>query len=542
MACVRAYVRRGLAANPQVETLHEGHELSWVALDALGLSSFELGSYTAVDETRAPEERSSQRCATETDPESAAMTSSLARKVVEVRKQMRQLVPWQDEYTTLSHQLADAITTTLQWVMADLRYFDFEEEKLVASVVAFERSTGGKFSSKVFTAEEYDEKREEREKSKGLRKEGKQSFRLNLGRRPQRMERPGARRATHHWRRTSNSRSPSATSAKGNTTSPRHPVTRQNAEADAKPLERGNWFWENRDVIEEAASDSDLNTPPGFSFYNFQESDEVFGASFTWQSEAMLSGPSVGNRRTGAKYSFLARCIFQNDHEEDEDADSESRFPGPQKSNQGDPEKQAWTTDVGSLAALLSLWMLTMEAKLGPASHLHASTRLLGCGWQVPVPADSKDKGILQWIGSIHSGSSGAGDDKGLGVEGMTGGSDDHSGEESGDTGKKTDGSDFSEPDEDSSLGESGADESGSLSVHHHSVLSKDPIPEYVRPYEKTDFYSVWIERKTPALTLPNFASYMRESRGHTFGTCFSSHSRFGPTSLDQQAYGNVLF
>lgn len=545
MACVRAYVRRGLAANPQVETLHEGHELSWVALDALGLSSFEIGSYTAIDETGAPEERSSQRCATET----STMASSLARKVVEVRKEMRQLVPWQDEYITLAHQLADAVTRTLQCVMADLKYFEVEEEKLTASLVVFERSTGDKLSSKVFTLEEYNAKTEETEKtekSNGSRKKGNHRLRLNLQRprrrRHRRVERSGAERAIRTWFGTRKTGSLYSTSAKRNTTPRRHPVARQNAEADAKPLERGNWFWENQDVIEEAASDHDLKTPPGFSFYVFQQSDEVFGASFTWESEAMLSGPSVGNRRTGAKYRFLARCIFQNDQDDDEDADSENRFRTP-RSNRGDSEKHVWTTDVGSLAALLSLWMLTMETKLGPTSHLHASTRLLGCGWQVPVPAYSKDKGILKWIGSIHSDGSGARDDKGLGVESMTDASeDDHSGEESGDMGKNTDRSEFPEPDEDASLGESEADQYGSLSVHQHSVRSKDPTPGHVRPYEKADFYSVWIERKTPALTLPNFASHMRESLGHTFGTCFSSHSRFGPTSLDQQAYGNMCF
>lgn len=560
MACVRAYVRRGLAANPQVEKLHEGHELSWVALDALGLSSFELGSYKAIDETGAPEERSSQRCATETDPETAAMTSSLARKVVEVRKEMRELVPWQDEYITLAHQLADAITRTLQYVMTDRRYFEVEEETLAVSLLAFERSTGGKFSSKVFTLEEYSEEREKMEKSNGSRKKGQDIFRLNLGRRRRRrMKRFGAQRASRTWFRARNPRSQYSTSARRNITSRPHPVTRQNAEAGAKPVERGNWFWENRDLVEEAASDNDLKTAPGVSYYIYQKSDEIFGACFTWESEALLGGSSVGNRQTGAKYRFRARCIFQNDQEHDEDADSETRSRRP-RGNQGDSGKHVWTTDVGSLAALLSLWMLTMEAKSGPTSHLPASTRLLGCGWQVRVPADvpfskidPKNREIIQWMESIHSGGSGAGDDQGLGVEGMTDGyEDDHSGEESGDTGKKNGRSDFPEPDEDANLGESGADEDELLGVQQHSVQSKDLTSGYARPHGWVDFYSVWIERKTPAFPISNLPSYLRESQArhrnifppqrHTFGTCFSSHSRFGPTSLDQHAYGNMYF
>ncbi|KAL5002685.1 hypothetical protein BDV10DRAFT_157276 [Aspergillus recurvatus] len=42
MAFTRAFVRRGLAANPKVIKLLEGHELSWVMMDACGIDSLKI--------------------------------------------------------------------------------------------------------------------------------------------------------------------------------------------------------------------------------------------------------------------------------------------------------------------------------------------------------------------------------------------------------------------------------------------------------------------------------------------------------------------
>ncbi|CEL05777.1 Putative Ankyrin repeat protein [Aspergillus calidoustus] len=130
MAGIRAYVRRSIAANPQVVGLEEGGELSWLAMEALGLELFALGIPASEERTEAGD------TATPTsinDPDGDAVTappralslspqiaaSILARKAVEVRQELTNLASWQDEHTVLAHQLAEAIAGTLEYVLGE---------------------------------------------------------------------------------------------------------------------------------------------------------------------------------------------------------------------------------------------------------------------------------------------------------------------------------------------------------------------------------------------------------------------------------------
>ncbi|KAL4964649.1 uncharacterized protein BDV14DRAFT_200699 [Aspergillus stella-maris] len=128
MACVRSYVRRGLAAVPWTDKLDRGREVAWVLMDALGVASFEVGKSVNDSEIEAVNDTTKERA------------SALARKAVEVRKEFTQLVPWQDEPMILANQLAEAIASTLQYVVSD-RHFVLDSD--ADPNLLFERNVEG---------------------------------------------------------------------------------------------------------------------------------------------------------------------------------------------------------------------------------------------------------------------------------------------------------------------------------------------------------------------------------------------------------------
>ena len=77
--------------------------------------------------------------------------------------------------------------------------------------------------------------------------------------------------------------------------------------------------------------------------------DKPFGESFKWELEAQLrvadDGASIGSRTARVKYPFLARFATQKAEGEPDSADFNT-----------------WETDVKTLAAVLSLWILTIKA------------------------------------------------------------------------------------------------------------------------------------------------------------------------------------
>lgn len=108
------------------------------------------------------------------------------------------------------------------------------------------------------------------------------------------------------------------------------------------PTSNGDWFSQNKDRIETSA-------PPGFGLYAPEGTDKPFGEGFKWELEAQIrvseDGASIGGRPARVKYPFLARFITQQAEGEPDSTDTNT-----------------WETDVKVLAAVLSLWILTIKA------------------------------------------------------------------------------------------------------------------------------------------------------------------------------------
>ncbi|KAL4950294.1 hypothetical protein BDW69DRAFT_187499 [Aspergillus filifer] len=143
-------------------------------------------------------------------------TPTLVKKAVEVRKELTQLVPWQDEPMTLANQLAEAITSTLH----TLRRFSLDPADSATESVK---------NSTLCADQRYD----------------------LLERILVMIEQDG--------------------------------------------VGKGNWFWENKDSIDEVAASNLFNLFAGFTYYAFQRRENVFGASFKWQIDVQLTSSSVSN-------------------------------------------------------------------------------------------------------------------------------------------------------------------------------------------------------------------------------------------------------
>ncbi|KAL4886521.1 hypothetical protein BJY04DRAFT_213283 [Aspergillus karnatakaensis] len=112
MAVARAYVRHGLAANPSVMKLLEGHELSWLVMDAYQFESFRIvQGPPLVDTTDWVNNKEGSHNA-------ILLTESKIRAIVNERKAVEGLVSWEDEYSGIARQLATAITGILEFASA----------------------------------------------------------------------------------------------------------------------------------------------------------------------------------------------------------------------------------------------------------------------------------------------------------------------------------------------------------------------------------------------------------------------------------------
>lgn len=265
----------GLSADPEVTKVDEGHELSWVALDALGLLSSELKSSipTPNEEGGPIENQESQQ---------PPMVSALARKVVDVRKVMGELASWEDEYKVLAHQLADAIGKTLQYAVETKQVFRMSKKKALCLLLG--ENTSALLPVVVVNGE----------------------YRVQVNEIPIQVEE----------------------------------APRVISWTILSPASDGNWFSKNKDRTEPSAS-------PGFGLYAPKGTQKPFGESFKWEIETQLraadDGASIGGRTARVKYPFLAAT---------------------QKA-EGEPDSantNTWETDVKALAAVLSLWTLTIKA------------------------------------------------------------------------------------------------------------------------------------------------------------------------------------
>ncbi|KAL5049837.1 hypothetical protein BDW71DRAFT_204528 [Aspergillus fruticulosus] len=129
-----AFVRRGLAANPKVVKLIEGHELSWVMMDACGIDSLK----TTPEIWLGVDGFTGQSWQAQFDSPNPALghmrslpTVWLARTMVEGRRDIAQLVPWGDDCYPLAQQLATAIIDVLQFISEERNAFDLRKIPLV---------------------------------------------------------------------------------------------------------------------------------------------------------------------------------------------------------------------------------------------------------------------------------------------------------------------------------------------------------------------------------------------------------------------------
>jgi hypothetical protein len=519
MACIRAYVRRGLAADPQVKKLHEGRELAWMAMDALGLRSFELGTPTPTEGV-GDYEKSENAALNGLNDESTTSKmqttgSRLARKAVEVHKELTKLVPWQDESLTLAHQLAEAISLTLLYFL-NSKHLELNE--IGKSTLLFEEipkrqtpteeqdgSQGGPsrkplLSARLISPEEY--KTSEDEPST------KERFMVRA-----RYKKPAADEEMLNEEIVQvPSLERSSVAEVTMTRAVPHTIPAfSKVKAQSDQYGTGNWFWENRDSVEEAASSIEPQIPPGFTSLAFQDANEIFGLNFKWEFDVRLSGLSVEGLST-AKYGFSTRAIVQVSEVREVDRRKLSRLDDDDSEDHSSvSETASWTTDVRSLAAIISLWTLTIEEKLGTDALPPEPVRLLGCGWQVPVPATlfvtAKNKNqakVRQWVESNCK-----------------------DGSESEESILRVEASDNDDPvipdqEGDTALAASIPDEDPE--AEHNPVRFGDTVHEF----KLVDFYGVWIERKTPAIRGADLESRLKDGC-YIFGTSLAYYSRFAP-------------
>jgi hypothetical protein len=561
-----------LAADPQVVKLHEGHELSWMALDSVGLQSFELGTAT-IGENTVPGEFGF-------DDDTTAVASALASKAVEVRKELQQLVPWQDEFMNIAQQLADAINKTLQCVLEDE---DFNKDEELSSLLLFETGDAQKLAADVAGGTRADLSTvpltcrfltpiQRKEKVDAYTAELNSKFRRRRLARIRKLtegadivevveeesdDEESADEVEYSWLGPSLLTPLIAALTPGPLE-----ATHRRPEGYVKWLET-DWFRQHWDRIEEPASTGEAKSPPGFCLYAFQHICQVFGASFKWEAEVKLSGTNINDSKT-LRYGFLARYITQRS-EDDEGPGDFDRPPGA-----------TWSIDVGSLAAVLSLWTLTVETKLRADPRPYQFIRLLGCGWQVPVPAeasvnaalgDGSDMSeILQWV-KATSEKSHEKEEEDLAAELMDNSDGQSQDDNRAEPESQTAPSDLPEPAEDAGprgavyeneRRETETETEGSWGLwmtdrdlkkvataaeeientngcssppDQPGAANGDENPSDLMPreYKAADFYGVWIERRTPATTM--HTTDINFDTQYVFGTAFWSRSRFRPMS-----------
>ncbi|KAH8424827.1 uncharacterized protein LDX57_002570 [Aspergillus melleus] len=548
MACIRAYVCRGLAADPKWVELQEGHELSWIALDAFRLDSFELDNATT-EEDDADSVRAGSQSIESFQGTQMADVSSLARKVIGVRKQTRELVNWQDESVNLAHRLANAITKTLQYVCEDESLFmDFDEQ---SSVFVFEERAISDLnparteyprhlSAKVIPIKEIHNKLGPRTSTSrhltggsGFHSSVKNILNLAANQKDSILSTPEDNTHAEIIERDGSqdsaltesdpARSPPARiysrAPSPQTRRPPSPLSPPPPSAwlhkpvigsdgndldpnDPEPLGAGNWFWEHREVVDEAADGCDPRTPLGLIPYIFHKYGQIFGVSFTWESKVTLGGPKGMGRRSD-QYRFRAQCVYQRENTNIDDNVPEELEAG------SNAEKRTWDIDIDSLAAIISLWTFSLQQKLKAGHESLELIRSFGYGWDVPIPASVSTAAkreniekVIHWAQSSQTCGSPLGQDPSLGARenADNNGADGQSFREMVTTQEVSENINDSvaEPDADFMKV---SDHEGSPEPNH-AKQSKGQLPQntgIAQEYKVADFYAVWIERKFTA-------------------------------------------
>ncbi|KAL4899026.1 hypothetical protein BDW74DRAFT_184134 [Aspergillus multicolor] len=284
MACTRAFVRRGLAANPKVVKLIEGHELSWVMMDACGIDSLKITPeiWLGVDgsSVSSPWDSRSDLPNPALGHMRSLPTDWLVRAMVEGRKEVAELVLWEDNCSRLAHQLATALTGVLQYISDEDDAFDMRKIPL--------------------------------------------TFKY-----PPKKENPG------------------------------HGLVEYPTANDFGAAVESRGF--------EVAS--------GLLEYRLPGQETIIGAGFQWKC-----GMSLMRHRSAAEerhqYQFRAQAV-------------RSRYSDPEKLGSDVSHNASmfrWTMDIASLTAILSLLSFTSAKSLDPDDKPGKTVRLLGRGWDVPIP------------------------------------------------------------------------------------------------------------------------------------------------------------
>jgi hypothetical protein len=341
-------------------------------MHALGVERFELGGHwpfeSTIGERLSPdEELVGPQHEHTTSIAGIQMTSSaLVHKAVEVRKELAQLVPWEDEIRPLAHQLAEAITTTLQHFCSNGSLFEVRSD--FYQQIIFQLATESSDS-----LQSADDRRGQTLSAKLVKlvPEGLKSH--------SRLSRQGSMSASDFPPRVSNEGNESRANDELDNLGEYSAMRRESMNGARQPSQprnvdyrmgTGNWFWENRDLVEEAVCAIEQPLPSGLLTYTFHHPHEAFGAVFGWRCGVAVEGQPI---QTGprARYSFRAYCVS---HDGLTEATSIHDF-----------ENQVWKTDVETLAATIHLGMSTIGLQLFTNYPVGPSIRTLGCGWDVRV-------------------------------------------------------------------------------------------------------------------------------------------------------------
>jgi hypothetical protein len=348
-------------------------------MDSIGISSFKLRIPTVSDPT--PEDEGNESTAelkspkdsvrgansSKTGPESTTMVGSvLARKAVEVRKELGQLVSWHDESKTPANQLADAITKTLEFVLSSGQ-FEIDFSQISTNCFGFDTTKWARREEdNEFRAEPF-----EAPLSAMIR-----HTMIDLDRIVEE-EIPGE--AISRLREEDHLEGSIVDAARRilNVSHRNHLASRDQLSVGERLTRKPN------------PSITELTIRPGLTV-NLHQTDEV-DITFKWDCDVEFFDSRLEKTRA-TKHTFSAWCLPRTG--------SDLQEPdGTQTAGGGDYKAPSWAMDAASLTAFLSFWA---RAEPDMVRFPSRPVRLIGCGWEVPIPVRLLGSSISRSHGRVQ--------------------------------------------------------------------------------------------------------------------------------------------
>ncbi|PGH02246.1 hypothetical protein AJ79_07695 [Helicocarpus griseus UAMH5409] len=383
MAAIRAYVRRGLGARPDVFQLLEGHEVSWLASKPFNITLWEIS--TMIPAVLSPANPASEPYTLETNRVPLLPENLVTRKVVEVHKEISELVSWPDDFTVVARQTIFRERATagsspiaeenngsnhneppliLLEVKKNMkpdipvgRTSCEEEEALAPSVgITKETSTGKTAASQILS----DEKRSENDDIAEINENRAHDFR---------------QKNTDDY---IDNKVGNKSSLPSSTLDPYLIGIQGGMRPQVRAYSSRDWWLEDPNAIEKAIQHSNLYTTLGFSTHVLFRDGvfRPFGYGFQWEC--------VIEHIHGDGARFSKSVFYFRLH-------GTEKVPNQLASTEGDDKKLfglSWSADVDALAAVISLSAAGRSSRISQrASERRTFIRLLGSGWESQVSA-----------------------------------------------------------------------------------------------------------------------------------------------------------